>query len=172
MGMDAYLADLGLTERVLYDAQGNSFVPQAVDIRIMEGIRQWSNGEGLERRQYEAPSRGREVFQEICAYTRARGLPAVEPPFPYDLRADLLADRDGREPMTSGTPAAGGDGGGATTNTTAGDGRMEAIARGDLKRRNGVRFAFAAVAVSESVLESHSGRKAHPRWHTRYCGER
>ena len=27
MGMDAYLADLGLNERVLYDAQGNSFRP-------------------------------------------------------------------------------------------------------------------------------------------------
>ena len=44
MGMDAYLADLGLTERVLYDAQGNSYDPQAVKIRLAEGIRQWSNG--------------------------------------------------------------------------------------------------------------------------------
>ena len=30
MGMEAYLTELGLTERVLYDAQGNLFDPQAV----------------------------------------------------------------------------------------------------------------------------------------------
>ena len=39
MGMDGYLTDLGLTERVLYDAQGNSSDPQAVEIRVMEGTR-------------------------------------------------------------------------------------------------------------------------------------
>ena len=63
MGMEGYLTDLGLTERVLYDAQGNSFDPQAVEIRVMEGIRQRSNGEGLERHVYEAPSRVHAVFQ-------------------------------------------------------------------------------------------------------------
>ena len=40
--------------------------------------------------------------------------------YPYDLRADLLADRDGREPETSGTPAEE-----STTNTAAEDGRVE-----------------------------------------------
>ena len=123
-GMDAYLTELGLTERVLYDAQGNSFGPQAVEIRIAEGIRQWSNGEGLERHQYVAPSIVNEVFHEIYNYARTRGLPAVESPYPYDLRADLLADRDGREPVTSGSPAEDGDGGNAT-NAAAQDGRVE-----------------------------------------------
>ena len=124
MGRDAYLMELGLTERVLYDAQGNSFDPQAVEIRIMEGVRQWSNGEGLGRHQYVAPSRVTEVFQEIYGYARARGLPAMESPYPYDLRTDLLLDRDGREPVTTGSLAHDGEREGAP-NTTAEDGRGE-----------------------------------------------
>ena len=122
MGMEAYLTELGLTERVLYDAQGNSFDPQAVEIRVMEGIRQWSNGEGLERHVYEAPSRVHEVFREVYAHTRARGLLAVESPLPYDLRSDLLADRDGMEPVLSDTPAANEGRGIGTTETAAGNG--------------------------------------------------
>ena len=87
---------------------------------------QWSNGEGLERHQYEAPSRVHEVFQDMYAYTRARGLPVVESPYPYDLRGNLLADRDGREPVISDTPAADEGGrGGTTPDTAAGHGRGE-----------------------------------------------
>ena len=107
MGMEAYLAELGLTERVLYDAQGNSFDPQAVVIRIAEGIRQWSNGEGPPRHEYEAPSRAQGIFQTIHGCAMERGLPAVESPYPYDLRSDLLADRGGTEPVLSDTPLAG-----------------------------------------------------------------
>ena len=69
------------------------------------------------------------VFQEVSANTRARGLPAVESPFQYGLRADLLVDRDGREPMTSGTPDADGEGGGTTANAAAGSGRRFEAAR-------------------------------------------
>ena len=78
MGMEAYLAELGLTERVLHDAQGNSLDPQAVMLPMGEGIRQWSHGEGPPRHVYEAPSRVRAVFQAIHSYTRERGLPAVK----------------------------------------------------------------------------------------------
>ena len=90
MGMEAYLTELGLRERVIYDSQGNSFDPQAVEIRVTEGIRQWSNGEGPPRHEYEPPSRVQVVFQTIYDYTKARGLPAVESPFPYDLRSEVL----------------------------------------------------------------------------------
>ena len=82
MGMEAYLAELGLSEQVLYGAQGNSFDPQAVEIRIAEGIRQWSSREGPPRHEYEPPSRAQMVFQTIWDYTKARGLPTVESPFP------------------------------------------------------------------------------------------
>ena len=62
MRMEAYLTELGLTERVLYDAQANSFDPRAVEIRIAEGIRQWSHGDGPPRHVYEAPSQVQVVF--------------------------------------------------------------------------------------------------------------
>ena len=55
-----------------------------------------------------------------------RGLPTVERPFPYDLRRDLPADRDGIEPMLSDTPvAAEGRRAGTSEATAAGDGRGE-----------------------------------------------
>ena len=82
MGMEAYLTEVGLTERVLYDAQGNSFDPQAVEIRVTEGIRQWSNGEGLERHVYEAPSKVQVVFQEVYDYTRTKGVAYSGAPLP------------------------------------------------------------------------------------------
>ena len=84
-------------------------------IRVGEGIRQWSHGEGPTRHIYEAPSRVQDVFQTLHGYTRERGLPAVESPYPYDLRGGLLEDRDGAEPAFSDTPRAervgAGDGG-------------------------------------------------------------
>ena len=86
MGMEAYLTKLGLADRTLYDAQANSYDPQAVEIRIAEGIRQWSNGEGLRRHEYVPPSQVQNVFQTIHDDVRARGLQVVESPFPYDLR--------------------------------------------------------------------------------------
>ena len=125
MRMEAYLAELGLTERVLYDAQGNSFDPPAVMIRMGEGIRQWSHGEGPPRHTYEAPSRVQLVFRTIRNYTRERGLPAVESPCPYDIRGDLLADRDGVEPAFLDTPRAEGVEGAVASggSVAAGDGR-------------------------------------------------
>ena len=110
MGMEAYLTELGLAERILYDAQGNTFDPQAVEIRIAEAIRQWSNGEGPRGHEYVPHSQAQNVFQTIYDCVRARGLPAVESPFPYDLRREMLADRDGMGPTLSDTP--GGDRGG------------------------------------------------------------
>ena len=98
--------------------------PQAVEIRIAEGIRQWSNGERLDRHLYVAPSRVNEIFQEIYNDDRTRGLPAVESPYPYDLRASLMADGDGRGPMMSGTPHGDGEER-STTDATAEDGRGE-----------------------------------------------
>ena len=64
------------------------------------------------------------MFQAIHGYPRDRGLPAVESPFPYDLRNDLLADRTGVEPAFSDTPLAEGTTGNAGT-MAAGDGRDE-----------------------------------------------
>ena len=124
MGTEAYLTELGLSNTMHYDAQRNSFDPQAVDIMITESIRQWSNGEGPPRHEYEPPSRVQMVFQTIGDYTRARGLPAVESPFPYDLRGGLLTDQDGADPKLSSTPGGDqGEGRDTTTTMTAGNGR-------------------------------------------------
>ena len=125
MLMEAYLTELGLAERVLYDAQGKSFDPQAVEIRIADGIRQWSIGEGPPRHAYVPPSQGQNVFQTIYDYARAKGLPAVGSPFPYDLRREMFADRDGTDPTFSDTPGGDREGGRNPTTVAAGNGREE-----------------------------------------------
>ena len=125
MGMEAYLAELGLAERVLYDAQGNSYDPQAVEIRIAEGIRQWSNGKSLQRHEYIPPSQVQHAFQTVHDYVRARGLQAVDSPFPWDLRRGMLADWGGTDPVLSDTPGRGGGGGRDDQAAEAGNGRLE-----------------------------------------------
>ena len=39
MGMGAYLTAVGLSEQELYDAQGNSFDPHAIVVRLRDGLR-------------------------------------------------------------------------------------------------------------------------------------
>ena len=123
MGMEACLTDLGLADSILYDAQGNSYGPQAVDIRIAEGIRRWSNGEGPRRHDYVPPGQLQNVFQTIYDYVRARGLPAVESPFPYDLRRKMLADRGRADPTLLHTPGGEREGGRNPETNAAGSGR-------------------------------------------------
>ena len=85
----------------------------------------WSNGEGPRKHEYVPPSQAQNVFQTIYDYVRARGLPAVESPFPYDLRREMLADRDGTDPTLSDTPGGDRGGGRNTATTAAGHGRVE-----------------------------------------------
>ena len=124
MGMEAYLAELGLAERVPYDAQGNSYDPLAVEIRIAEGIRQWSNGGSLRRHEYIPPSQVQNVFQTVHDYVSARGLQAVDSPFPWDLTREMLAGRDGTDPVLSDTPGTGGGDGRDGMTMAAGNGRI------------------------------------------------
>ena len=42
--MGPYLSDLGLSEQEMYDAQGHSFDPQVVAIRIWTGLHDWAAG--------------------------------------------------------------------------------------------------------------------------------
>ena len=49
MGMLAYLQTLGLNDQDMYDAQGNSFDPQAVCLRLQLGVQMWAAG-SLERK--------------------------------------------------------------------------------------------------------------------------
>ncbi len=102
MGMGAYLADLGLSENELYDGQGKSFDPQAVVIRLRDGLRRWAQGDVLPRQQYPAMDRVEEAFQEVHAYVEQRGLLGCTRPFPHDLRDRLIAAA--LTPQLSDTP--------------------------------------------------------------------
>ena len=104
MGMGSYLAELGVNEQELYDAQGNSFDPQAVALRLRDGIHEWAAGGLLSRHPYPDLATVTAAFEEDRHYVENRGLLGCARPFPHDLHDRLLCI--GGTPQLSATPAA------------------------------------------------------------------
>ena len=113
IGMGAYLAALGLSEQEMYDAQGNSFDPHAIVMRLRDGIRQWAAGGPVGRHQYPSMDAVAGAFEDVKRYVSDRGLGGCTRPFPHDLFDGLIAAAG--TPAFSATPAA--------PITTAEDGR-------------------------------------------------
>jgi len=90
MGMMAYLNELELGEQELYDAQGNSFDPQAVLIRLQSGVLGWARGDVVARHEYPMAAAVRDAYSAVLGYVRGRGLQGAEHPYPHDLREWLL----------------------------------------------------------------------------------
>ena len=109
MGMAVYLDELGLCETELYDAQGNSFDPQAVLIRVQQGLVAWMNGAELERHVFPGIAVLREEYTKVSAYVQGRGLTGCDHPFPHDLRDYLMASE--RPTQWSTTPTLATEGG-------------------------------------------------------------
>ena len=102
--MGAYLNDLGLSEQEMYDAQGNSFDPQALMIRMQDGVRQWTRDGQSARHQYPAMYAVSDAFDTVQRYVAERGLGGVAHPFPHDLHERLI--RAAGTPSFSATPQA------------------------------------------------------------------
>ena len=102
MGMMGYLEELELSEQDLYDAQGNSFDPQAVLLRMQKSVADWARGEDLVRHEFPSAASVNEAFAVVRDYVRMRVLNGVDYPFPHDLREWLLALE--RETQLSPTP--------------------------------------------------------------------
>ena len=90
MGMGSYLNELGLGERETYDAQGNSFDPQAVAIRLWAGLHEWALGGAMARHVYPVLEEVVESFRTVREYIDGRGLVGCLRPFPHDLYDQLL----------------------------------------------------------------------------------
>ena len=95
--MMGYLDELELGEQDLYDAQGNSFDPQAVLLRMQRGIVDWARGVDLARHEFPSAVSVSEAFTVVRDYVRTRGLSGVDHPFPHDLREWLLALEGGTQ---------------------------------------------------------------------------
>ena len=104
MGMMGYLDELELGEQDLYDAQGNSFDPQTVLLRMQKGVMEWARGRELVRHEFPSATAVSEAFTGVRDYIRARGLNGADHPFPHDLREWLLALEEGTQ--FSQTPGA------------------------------------------------------------------
>ncbi len=101
MGMLAYLQTLGLNDQDMYDAQGNSFDPQAVCLRLQLGVQMWAAGTLERRHDYPRLQEVQRAYAQVLAYVRERGLVGCESPFPYDLRGWLTrVDEDSPPSLT------------------------------------------------------------------------
>ena len=72
------------------DAQGNSFDPHVVLLRLQVGIRMWSCGDTMARHVYIGFAAVRGAYAVVLDYVRGRGLVGAEHPFPHDLRECLM----------------------------------------------------------------------------------
>ena len=95
--MLGYLEELELGEQDLYDAQGNSFDPQAILVRMQRGVLGWARGEELARHEFPSASAVTEAYASVLEYVRARGLVGADHPFPHDLREWLLTLETGSQ---------------------------------------------------------------------------
>ena len=86
----------------MYDAQGNSFVPQALVIRMQDGLRQWARGEMSTRHEYPGMDTVASAFGAVQRYVAERGLGGCAHPFPHDLYERLI--RAAGTPAFSATP--------------------------------------------------------------------
>ena len=136
MGCAAYgtrLMECGLTERQLYDAQGNSFDRTAVALRIRDAVAAWRRGGAVPRHAYPSPRVVARVYEALRAHVAGMGLPALvlPQPFPADCAATILGYDDApQDPGALETwrcaPGGTDGGGGASTLDGAAGGRPPA----------------------------------------------
>ncbi len=83
--MGPYLHELGLCAQEMYDAQGNSFDPQAVAIRIWTGLHGWAAGNKFTRHMFPPMNDVVAAYGEVRGYVEGRGLVGCLRPSPHDL---------------------------------------------------------------------------------------
>ena len=109
MGVDAYMDALArcgpLSDRDIYDVQGDAFDPDAVLLRVGAPLLHWLRGGNLAT--YACPP----ILHCFAAHSRLLGalrraghVPPVTNPFPADLRASLLREGSLLCPAGDGDP--------------------------------------------------------------------
>jgi hypothetical protein len=89
----------------MYDAQGNSFDPQAVAIIIWAGLHDWVVGRTPPRHTYPPMRAVTAAFREVREYVGNGGLVGCLRPFPHDLH-DRLLDAAGPAHLSGSPPDA------------------------------------------------------------------
>ena len=75
----------------MYDAQGNSFDPQAALLNLQAGFRVWAAGGPMTRHVFPNVAAAREAYAGVLSYVRGRGLAGADHPFPHDIREWLMS---------------------------------------------------------------------------------
>ena len=95
MGMEAYIRDLArlgdLTEKEVFDAEGNSFDFHAVMVRTAVQIARWTQGEPIRAHQYPRHVASVQAHADAKDFVRAQGMvPPTTGPHPDDLARRLV----------------------------------------------------------------------------------
>ena len=93
-GMGRYLADLGLSEKELFDATGNMFDKDALIARIGCPIKRWIGGEELPTRDAPSPCQVGAAYEALRMASAVIGATPRPAPVPADM-PDLLAEMEG-----------------------------------------------------------------------------
>ena len=104
-GMGRYLADLGLTEKELFDATKNKFDKDALLVRVGCPIRRWVSGEPVPMRSAPTPAQVGIEYEALCGSSTAAGARPRFAPVPADMPELLREMEDGTSGKTPGTLA-------------------------------------------------------------------
>ena len=121
-GMGRYLADLGLSEKELFDATGNMFDKDALLVRVGCPVKRWVSGEPVPARDAPTPTQVGVEYEALRASSTATGARPRPAPVPCDM-PNLLKEmeswdlrgearyREAREVVARPAPPAGVHGG-------------------------------------------------------------
>ena len=98
MGATAYLNEMGLSERALFDGQGNAFDRGLRMATIGPAITRYLHGDGVPSWTCPSPDAVAAVYNEVKAMLTLRRLPTVERPVPPEVELTLrqIAAETGR----------------------------------------------------------------------------
>ena len=93
-GMGRYLADLGLSEKELFDATGNMFDKDALLVRIGCPVKKWVNGEPVPARDAPSPTQTGAGYEALRESSAGAGVGTRPAPVPSDM-PNLLKEMEG-----------------------------------------------------------------------------
>ena len=152
-GRGQYLAELGLSDRGLYNAVGNHFDPDALRARVRGLLRILAGSAAPARHEYPSPADLAVMYRGLARDVRGRGIPVQAAPFPEDLGVALTA-------LHAETGEVAEEGGAATRVEGARmeDGAVDACGAVDAQGEGGADGAVDARGLCGTLRAAESGR--------------
>ena len=86
LGMGAYLDGLRLSERSLFDAQGNAFDRAILGVRIGRALAAWVSGGSVPSHSFPTPDQVRRIYNQLASEVAAAGHEPHPHPIPTEVQ--------------------------------------------------------------------------------------